>query len=113
MKTSQFPSLLPLEPLTGLRGALAAQLRFRLAVADGGDVLAALHRGVPSCRVRACRLLDVLHFHLLVVYPQIRGSQVLLAALPFTSAVGCTFPAANKDQNCHVRTFFPFIKPKE
>lgn len=113
VKPRQFLSLLPSEPLTGLRGALAAQLCFRLAVADGGDVLAALHGGVPSCGVRARWLLDVLHFHLLVVYPQIRRSQVLLAALPFTSAVSCTFPAAKKDQNCHVRTFFPFIRPKE
>lgn len=47
------------------------------------------------------------------MYPQIRGSQVLLAALPFTSAMCCTFPAAKKkDQNRHVRTLFPLHKTK-
>lgn len=47
------------------------------------------------------------------MYPQIRGSQVLLAALPFTSAMCCTFPAAKKkDQNRHARTLFPLHKTK-
>lgn len=98
--------------LTRLWGALAAQLRFGLAVADGGDVLAALHGRVPACGVGARWLLHVLHFHLLVVDPQIRGPQVLLAALPFAGAVGRTFPAAKKKENRHVRTCFLFVRPQ-
>lgn len=86
----------PAKPTGGLGGALAPQLRFRLAVAAGGDVLAALHRRVSPRGLRARWLLHVLHFHLLVVDPQVRGSQVLLAALPFPGAVGCAFPGAKK-----------------
>lgn len=96
--------------LTGLRGALGAQLRFGLAVADGGDVLAALHGRVPPRGVGARRLLHVLHFHLLVVDPQIRGPQVLLAALPFAGAVGRTFPAAKGKEKGHVKDVFPLCE---
>lgn len=86
----------PVKPTGGLGGALAPQLCFRLAVATGSDVLATLHWGVPPRGLRARWLLHVLHFHLLVVDPQVRGSQVLLAALPFPGAVGRAFPAVKK-----------------
>lgn len=96
--------------LTGLRGALGSQLRFGLAVADGGDVLAALHGRVPPRGVGARRLLHVLHLHLLVVDPQIRGPQVLLAALPLAGAVGRTFPAAKENEKGHVKDVFPLCE---
>lgn len=59
---------------------------------DWCELLATLDGGVPPSRVGACWLLDVFHLHFLMMDPKIRGSQVLLAALPFANTVGGPFP---------------------
>lgn len=81
-----------------MRGAFAPHLGFRLAVTDWGELLAALDGGVPPRSVRAWWLLDVLHLHLLMMDPEVRGPQVLLAALPFAHAVGGPFPKGQNSQ---------------
>lgn len=74
-------------------------------MADGREVLAALDGGVSCRRVGAWRLLDVFHLHFFVMDPQVRGPEVLLAALPFANAVGGPFPT-EQNQEADVSTLF-------
>lgn len=74
-------------------------------MADGREVLAALDGGVSRRRVGAWRLLDVFHLHFFVMDPQVRGPEVLLAALPFANAVGGPFPT-EQNQEADVSTVF-------
>lgn len=74
-------------------------------MADGREVLAALDGGVSRRRVGAWRLLDVFHLHFFVMDPQVRGPEVLLAALPFANAVGGPFPT-EQNQEADVSTLF-------
>lgn len=80
-----------------MRGAFAPQLGFRLAVADWCEVLATLDGRVPSCRVSTRWLLDIFHLHFFMMYPKIRGPEVLLAALPLANTVGGAFPMEQKN----------------
>lgn len=73
--------------------ALAAYLALWLAVGNLWQVLAGLDGRAVARRSDARGLFHVFHFHLLMVDPKVRRSQVLLAALPLAGAVTCSFPA--------------------
>lgn len=97
---------------TWMRGAFAAQLGFWLAVADRCEVLAALDGGVPSCRISTRWLLDIFHLHFFMMYPKIRGPEVLLAALPLSNTVGGPLPMEQKlegECECVYSMVFPLI----
>lgn len=73
--------------------ALAANLTLRLAMRDLGKVLAGLHGRIVSGWGNAGSFLHVLHFHFLMMDPEVRRSQVLLTALPLTGTVACSLSA--------------------
>lgn len=84
--------------ITWMRGAFASHLGFWLAVANWCEVLAALDRGVPSCRVSSRRLLNIFHFHFFMMYPKVRRSEVLLTTLPLAHTVGGPFPVQQSER---------------
>lgn len=63
-----------------------------------GEVLAGLDGRVADGRGDAGRFLHVLHLHLLVVDPQVRRPQLLLAAFPLPGAVARPLPAAQRGE---------------
>lgn len=73
--------------------AFAPHLALWLAVCHLGEVLARLDWWIVARRCDAGSFLHVLHLHLLVVDPEVRRPQVLLAALPLTGTVTCSLPA--------------------
>lgn len=77
-------------------------------MADGREVLAALDGGVSRRRVGAWWLLDIFHLHFFMMDPQVRGPEVLLAALSFANAVGGPFPM-EQNQEADVSTFIRWL----
>lgn len=83
--------------------AFAAHLALRLAVCHLGEVLAGLDWWIVARRCNAGSFLHILHLHLLMVDPEVRRPQVLLAALPLTGAVACSLPAQRNTPGRRVR----------
>lgn len=77
-------------------------------MADGREVLAALDGGVSRRRVGAWWLLDIFHLHFFMMDPQVRGPEVLLAALSFANTVGGPFPM-EQNQEADVSTFIRWL----
>lgn len=69
---------------------------------DLWEVLAGLDGRIMSGRGDAGGFLHVLHLHLLVMDPEVRRSQVLLAALPLAGTMARSLPA-QRTRNTQVR----------